>query len=564
MSSRVSIVAAFLFCLSNSALAGTWYVNGAAAAGGNGQSWASAYQRVQDALAVAQSGDQVWVAQGTYLPGDVSSPRTVTFQLPLGVRTYGGFAGGETLLSQRDWAAHETILSGDLHQDDLPGFVNRSDNCYHVVTIAGLGPTAALDGFTLRGGNADGSGPAAMGGGVYLASTTSSGGPAFANLRFVDNSAVEYGGGVGSNGNVNFTDSLFEGNHAGNGGGGGLYTNHAMTLVRCVLRSNDTAAVGGATFIDYAGGEFLNCILAGNHAGFAGGIYGIGFFIYMRNCTVTGNHATDYGGAEIDGGGLLLAYDSIFWGNTDTTHTGLYEQQVYDGALDSHFSAFQGSSPPWNQDPLWVDPLGPDGIAGTADDDLRLSCLSPYIDAGLNSGAATGSTDLAGNPRRVDDPAIPDTGSGGAPVVDLGPYEFSCGCAGALNYCSALPNSSGAAASIGWSGSTSLFANSLTLSASGAPPLKNGLFFYGSAQANVPWGDGLRCVGGSLQRLAVLQTDASGAAPFALDFTQFPLSSGAHALLAGSTWNFQFYFRDPLGGPAGWNSSDALEVSFCP
>jgi hypothetical protein len=119
-------------------------------------------------------------------------------------------------------------------------------------------------------------------------------------------------------------------------------------------------------------------------------------------------------------------------------------------------------------------------------------------------------------------------------------------------------------AAIGWSGSTSLFANALTLNASGAPPLKNGLFFYGSAQVNLPWGDGLRCVGGSLQRLAVLQTDASGAASCPLDFTQPPLSSGPHALLPGSVWNFQFYFRDPLGGPAGWNSSDALEVGFCP
>jgi hypothetical protein len=131
-------------------------------------------------------------------------------------------------------------------------------------------------------------------------------------------------------------------------------------------------------------------------------------------------------------------------------------------------------------------------------------------------------------------------------------------------YCSAFPNSSGGSASIGWSGSTSLFANGLTLSVSGAPALKNGLFFYGPTQTSVPWGDGIRCVGGSLQRLVLVQPDASGAVSFPLDFTQPPLSSGPHALLPGSAWNFQFYFRDPLGGPAGWNSSDALEVSFCP
>src|SRR5882672_9847462 len=113
MSSRFLVLSAFLVCLSNSVQAGTWYVDHNAGAGGNGQSWASAYQRVQDALAVAQSGDQVWVVQGTYLPGDASSPRSVTFQIPSNVALYGGFAGGETLLSQRDWIAHETILSGD-------------------------------------------------------------------------------------------------------------------------------------------------------------------------------------------------------------------------------------------------------------------------------------------------------------------------------------------------------------------------------------------------------------------------------------------------------------------
>ncbi len=34
------------------------------------------------------------------------------------------------------------------------------------------------------------------------------------------------------------------------------------------------------------------------------------------------------------------------------------------------------------------------------------------------------TTDLDGRPRFVDDPETPDTGSGEAPIVDMGPYEF--------------------------------------------------------------------------------------------------------------------------------------------
>ena len=37
------------------------------------------------------------------------------------------------------------------------------------------------------------------------------------------------------------------------------------------------------------------------------------------------------------------------------------------------------------------------------------------------------------------------------------------------------------------------------------------------------------------------------------------------ALIApGDTWNFQLVFRDPIGGPLTFNTSDALSASFCP
>jgi len=57
-------------------------------------------------------------------------------------------------------------------------------------------------------------------------------------------------------------------------------------------------------------------------------------------------------------------------------------------------------SPTVSIDPLFVDPLGPDGVAGTLDDDLRLSPGSPLINAGDPGFVVEpGATDIAGNPR---------------------------------------------------------------------------------------------------------------------------------------------------------------------
>ena len=78
---------------------------------------------------------------------------------------------------------------------------------------------------------------------------------------------------------------------------------------------------------------------------------------------------------------------------------------------------------------IFADPLGPDGTAGTDDDDLRLVAGSPCIDAGNNGAVPVGvTTDLDGNPRFRDDPNTPDTGAGAAPLVDMGAYEFDPSC----------------------------------------------------------------------------------------------------------------------------------------
>ncbi len=123
-------------------------------------------------------------------------------------------------------------------------------------------------------------------------------------------------------------------------------------------------------------------------------------------------------------------------------------------------------------------------------------------------------------------------------------------------YCSAPPNSTGAASDISIQGSTSIGSDDLLLRASGLPQ-GAGLFFYGQGQTLLPFGNGLRCIGTSIRRLPVV-TSMGGVASHALDATNL-----AQPILAGETWSFQYWYRD-AGVGAGFNASNAIEITFLP
>ena len=156
----------------------------------------------------------------------------------------------------------------------------------------------------------------------------------------------------------------------------------------------------------------------------------------------------------------------------------------------------------------------------------------------------------------ADDPATVDRNGNG--VLD------ACECT-VENYCVAQGNSSGQVATISASGLPSLGLNELVLHAQGAPAQKFGMFLYGRQENFVFSGDGALCVKPPLFRLyPLLVTDGGGAASRALDLGGAPFSSGPGQVQAGETWRFQFWFRDPAGGFAGFNFSDGLAVTFCP
>jgi hypothetical protein len=114
-------------------------------------------------------------------------------------------------------------------------------------------------------------------------------------------------------------------------------------------------------------------------------------------------------------------------------------------------------------------------------------------------------------------------------------------------------------------GLPSLITNDLVLQASQLPSLQFGVFFYGSTETFAIFGDGVRCVNGPIYRLKPpIPTTLGGTVALPIDLATAPFSGGPSQITAGSTWHFQFWFRDPQGGPAGFNTSDGLRVTFCP
>ena len=131
-------------------------------------------------------------------------------------------------------------------------------------------------------------------------------------------------------------------------------------------------------------------------------------------------------------------------------------------------------------------------------------------------------------------------------------------------YCVTSPNSANAEGSrINFGGSTSVSANDLQIIAGFAPAGQTGLFYYGPNQIQIPFGNGVRCVGGAVTRLnpPIVISAPWGEAVHSLDNTD---ASHLGNIQAGTSWNFQFWYRDPADGGATFNLSDAVMIPFRP
>ncbi|HEY2952744.1 MAG TPA: hypothetical protein VGK40_09185, partial [Verrucomicrobiae bacterium] len=214
--------------------------------------WTTAATNIQDAIDVADDGDDIVVTNGVYQTGGRVVSGTVTNRVavtkPLTLRSVNG--------------PEVTVILGDRVPDTTNG---------GTVRCAYLTNGAALIGFTLTNGRAY----AVQGGGVLCESA----GAVVSNCVLRGNEAGEGAGAYGGTlNNCTITGNITFRKGGGTEGGGAIYA----TLNHCILTSNLAYYGGGA-------GECTlnNCTLSGNSATRGGGAT----VSTLNNCTLTENSA---------------------------------------------------------------------------------------------------------------------------------------------------------------------------------------------------------------------------------------------------------------------------------
>lgn len=309
---------------------GQIFVKSDASGAVDGSSWTDAFTELSDALSVATEGDEIWVAEGTYLPGGDNANRDAIFFLDLNIKLYGGFDGTESSLTDRgNYEDHPTILSGDVNGDDIPNNFtdNREDNCRHIMwTDTMITNETIIDGFFFQNGHTeggDGSGNDRRAGAIL-----SYGAPIIRNCTFTQNygyfAGAVYPRGAFATGfrilNCNFYEN--EGRSGGciyivslNAGlvescsftnnkavsGSGIYNASAINTIRNCTFENNTAtsadddARGGGIYNSEVFCKVENCTFLNNEADFGGGIYSRISTDTILNCTFLNNFANSGG-----------------------------------------------------------------------------------------------------------------------------------------------------------------------------------------------------------------------------------------------------------------------------
>ncbi len=378
---------------------GIIYVDSNAPGENDGSSWVDAFRYLQDGLAVAFEGDQIWVAGGIYRPDQGKNKRqgdrTVSFELKKGVMIYGGFPSGGGYWEERNRRVNKTILSGDLQGNDakdivptkLSGDATRNDNSYRVVVASGTDYNTILGGFIITGGNAKGNSSSSYdkGGGLYC----KSGSLTLLNCLFKGNSGIIGGAMYNSKGDPSLINCTFLLNSA-NDEGAGIYSSRGSPILyNCVFGSNYAKEHGGGMYNEFNSPIITNCTFSGNSAYAGGGIY----------CKKA----------------KPIVTNSILWGNS-SRYGKLEPSQIYASEASIDYSCIQGLT----EDLAGKGNIGLDPhFLKAAENDFNLKADSPCIDAGTNDLLLPEiNTDVDGTVR------LKDGNNDDTARIDIGAQEF--------------------------------------------------------------------------------------------------------------------------------------------
>jgi hypothetical protein len=349
------------------------YVNTSALGRDDGSSWGDAYTNLSDALAKAHSCNyikNIKVAKGTYKPTKkpfnagvemvTSDNRDKTFHVPDGVTIEGGYQGSSEL---RNINSYITILSGDFDGNDQisPSFphviTNNTENAYHVVLSSanstnGLG--IRIDGFDIRGGNANGSGIIVVNGNDIYRNDGGGienyhGASIISNNKINYNSSNDYGGGVFNFfGTTTLTNNEVEANKSNNGA---IATYYGNTIVKNNKISVNVTNNGGGVYAEGSTTLLTNNQIYSNGAGRGGGFFanggtntiidnsinfnktstvGAGIYTNAGTNTITKNSiyynlaTTDGGGIYTNAGTNTITKNSIYYNSATTDGGGIY------------------------------------------------------------------------------------------------------------------------------------------------------------------------------------------------------------------------------------------------
>lgn len=284
----------------------------------SGFTWDDAFATLQKALESAQSGDQIWIAKGTYYPTKESlssDARTKTFQMKNGVEIYGGYSGIGT---ERNVIDYETILSGDIGVVGDP-----SDNAYHVFHNRNVDQTAKLDGVTVTAGYASGYYVYDKdGGGMYNYQSS----PTLHDVIFIGNTAIRHGGGIANSNHSspNLVHVKIEGNQAQSGGGMYNADSSSPTLTQGKVSGNRVEYNGGGIHNYKSNPALTDVEISGNKADTSGGgVYNFESSPVLTGVEIKNNEATGSGGGvhNITGSNPVFS-DVKMIGNVSTSGSG--------------------------------------------------------------------------------------------------------------------------------------------------------------------------------------------------------------------------------------------------
>jgi len=234
----------------------TWYVSGSVSASGDGKTWETAFQAIQEGIDAASDGDTVIVAQETYVENI-------------------HFNGKNIVLRSAD-PLEPTVVDSTIIDGHKAG---------SVVTFSGTeDETCVLSGFTIRNGEAQQGG--GICGGKHEGPRTLA---TIEDNRIRENSAQFGGGGLAyCDGTVR--RNVIAGNSGGFVGGGGL-SECDGAILNNVIAGNSGALSGGG--LEGCDGTIENNTIVGNAGGGLDSAGGLSFCqATIRNCIIWGNLGT--------------------------------------------------------------------------------------------------------------------------------------------------------------------------------------------------------------------------------------------------------------------------------